>query len=370
MRDALAERLLARVMEWKPEDVARERPVLEFLAAYKYDEYQQFSPGMRFIESLALWLNQFKTQEERVAAYNFMRQRLVFVSSSELNALVASVYPDFIRPKLVASIAYEEGISIYQVRRIAKSKAFEVLLRRSLFLGLSDGGRTDVFRRSNPNISHEQVFSYYDVSLERLQDSRLELKSSLKSILGRDPVDEELTFRHVFLMDDFSGSGSSFLRWKEEKGKFTGKIAKFFERVVDVPNSIVDSSATIHIVLYVATLQAQEEIEKQMCQFFKDKSVRYSLIIVHSLSEDLPITKEDVEFFELITDQNYYDKNVEDKHTEVGGGSVQRGFGQCSLPLVLSHNTPNNSVFLLWSDRTAYSTTGLFPRVSRHRKEI
>jgi len=54
MRDALAERLLANVMKWTPEDVALERPVLQALAALKYDEYQQFSPGMRFVESLAL----------------------------------------------------------------------------------------------------------------------------------------------------------------------------------------------------------------------------------------------------------------------------------------------------------------------------
>ncbi len=60
MRDALAERLLANVMAWTPEDVARERPVLQALAAIKYDEYQQFSPGMRFVESLALWLAQFE----------------------------------------------------------------------------------------------------------------------------------------------------------------------------------------------------------------------------------------------------------------------------------------------------------------------
>ena len=38
MKDALAERLLAAVMNWKEEDVARERPDLQAMAAYKYDE--------------------------------------------------------------------------------------------------------------------------------------------------------------------------------------------------------------------------------------------------------------------------------------------------------------------------------------------
>ena len=59
MRDALAERLLANVMQWTPADVAEQRPKLQALAAFKYDEYQQFSPGMRFVESLALWLDFF-----------------------------------------------------------------------------------------------------------------------------------------------------------------------------------------------------------------------------------------------------------------------------------------------------------------------
>ena len=58
MRDRVAEELLARVLEWASEDVARERPLIQALAAYKYDEYQQFSTGSRFIENLALWLKE------------------------------------------------------------------------------------------------------------------------------------------------------------------------------------------------------------------------------------------------------------------------------------------------------------------------
>ncbi len=88
MRDILAERLLARVMKWNPQDLARERPDLQALAALKYDAYQQFSPGMRFIESLALWLEQFTKDEERRTAYKFVRERLVFISEVEMKHLV------------------------------------------------------------------------------------------------------------------------------------------------------------------------------------------------------------------------------------------------------------------------------------------
>ena len=56
MRDILAEKLLVRVMNWNEEEVSRERPFLQAMATFKYDEYQQFAPGMKFIESLAMWL--------------------------------------------------------------------------------------------------------------------------------------------------------------------------------------------------------------------------------------------------------------------------------------------------------------------------
>ena len=64
MKDANARDLLAQVMGWPADFVelinsegsraAIARP------DYKYDQYQRFGPGRRFIESLALWLNQFE----------------------------------------------------------------------------------------------------------------------------------------------------------------------------------------------------------------------------------------------------------------------------------------------------------------------
>lgn len=77
MRAHLAERLLAAVMGWRAEDIGQERPVLQEMASFKYDNYQQYSPGMRFVESLALWLDQFRTREERAIAYEFFKRQLV-----------------------------------------------------------------------------------------------------------------------------------------------------------------------------------------------------------------------------------------------------------------------------------------------------
>ncbi|MBK9968037.1 MAG: hypothetical protein IPP07_25470 [Holophagales bacterium] len=170
MRDALAERLLAEVMEWTPEDIARERPALQALALYKYDEYQQFAPGMRFVESLARWLGQFATADERRIAYSFVRSDLVFISAAEFRHLVSTSYPDYIRPLLLEMGAAALRLPAWDVRRVSASPEFHALQRQTLFLGLRDGARTDVFRRANPELSTEQVLQTYDGTGDRTAD--------------------------------------------------------------------------------------------------------------------------------------------------------------------------------------------------------
>jgi hypothetical protein len=66
--------------------------------------------------------------------------------------------------------------------------------------------------------------------------------------------------------------------------------------------------------------------------------------------------------------EQYYDPSIHDEHMKKGGTPDSRyGFADCGLPLVLSHNTPNNSVSLLWSPEDQ-KVRGLFPRVQRHKE--
>ena len=66
MRQRLAEKLLLKIMQWDVDEVQVERPMLQAISNFKYDEYRQFSPGMLFLGSLTSWLRQFKTIEERL----------------------------------------------------------------------------------------------------------------------------------------------------------------------------------------------------------------------------------------------------------------------------------------------------------------
>jgi len=231
MRDALAERLLAQVMGWAPEDVARERPDLQALAAYKYDEYQQFFPGMRFVESLALWLSQFATIEERRIAYDFIKSRLIFCSSAEMDHLVGIAYADHVRPLLLRRAAHDAGIGERLVSRIAASTHFKVRQRQCLFLGMSDGARIDVFRRSNSSdLTHEQILQTYEITADRVDELLKKLSADLVPLLGGEPPEAMRKFRTIVLLDDFSGSGFTYLR-RGDGGSFDGKIGKFYRSV-------------------------------------------------------------------------------------------------------------------------------------------
>ena len=373
MREALAERLLAQVMSWTPEDVANERPQLQAIAVLKYDEYQQFAPGMRFVESLALWLQQFKTKKERCMAYKFVKSRLIFFSAAEIVHLVTIAYPDHIRPLLIRRAAETIGVAERHIARIANSKEYQALRRQCLFLGLSDGAHIDTFRRStNPELSHEQIWQTYEMSPEKGSSILSKLREDLQSILGPNGGADTSLFRMVFLLDDFSGSGRTCLRKDDDENRLAGKLAKFKDQLQS-PHSLskLVNLDDIHvgIVLYIATQHAVDHLQSLLDELSEEcNRVSFNIYVMHLINSEASLDEErDADFLALA--QNYYDSNAEDAHTRKGGTDVSRGFAGCALPVVLSHNTPNNSMFLLWADPDQHRIRGLFPRVSRHRSE-
>ncbi|HEY9760691.1 MAG TPA: hypothetical protein V6C97_36365 [Oculatellaceae cyanobacterium] len=356
MRDALAERLLAKVMEWSPEEVATERRILQGMALFKYDEYQKYSPGRRFVESLAIWLQQFASIEDRRIAYQFVRSRLVYFSTSEIVHLAGVAFPDVIRPMLIEEVAKILTVPNFQVRKIVSDKEYQHALRQCLYLGLSDGARTDIFRRSTSEVNHEQMLSTYEVTNKKASGMLAWMNKGFEK-------DEQRKFRYLFLMDDFSASGRSYLR-KEDSGEFGGKVFKVFQDInKNQLEGLVDpNTLTITILLYVATDQAIQQLSALCDEALVDKPYNCCVKACQRLEDVMKLDSgKDSEFWKLL--EKYYDASIETEHT----GCVKYGYADCALPIVLSHNTPNNSVYLLWAESDKVKP--LFPRVSRHKRE-
>lgn len=369
MKKELAEALLAKIMDWSDQEKARERARLETFASYKYDEYQQFSPGRRFIESLALWLAQFRAGDERRTAYDFVCGRLIFFSASEVNHLVELTFPTIIRPGLIARASDRSGVPPERIKAATATIEYRTLHRRTLYLGMSDGARTDWFRRANPSVSNEQVFHAYDVSAVKTSDMVASLKKDLAALTGAEPVGDAALFENVVLLDDFTASGTSAIRFDSDSGKWKGKIPKIIEEL-EKPERLgacVVSGVNVIIVAYVASDQAIDHIRDLLPRLpFAKGTVEFH--VVCRLGPDVPLDPaRDAAFFQLMADDRYFDPDADDEHGAVGGTTKRYGYADGRLPVVLAHNTPNNSVYVLWAE-DVHAVRGLFPRVSRHRK--
>lgn len=368
MKKELAETLLAKIMDWSDQEKAQERALLETFASYKYDEYLQFSPGRRFIESLALWLGQFMPGDERRAAYDFVSNRLIFFSASEINHLVELTFPTIIRPKLIAKACERSGTSTERIKAAVETIEYRTLHRRTLYLGMSDGARTDWFRRANPSISNEQVFHAYDVSQVKTANMLGKLKKDLTKLAGVAPVGDEALFENVVLIDDFTASGTSAIRFGEEDG-WDGKIPTIMKALADPKGlgACVIDGVKVTIIAYIASDQAIDHIQGLLPKLpFARGEIRFE--VVCRLGPTVPLDEtRDAAFFALMADDRYFDPEADDEHGKVGGTTKRFGYANGRLPVVLNHNTPNNSVYILWAE-DVHTVRGLFPRVSRHRK--
>ncbi|MCK4784561.1 MAG: hypothetical protein KAV87_12485, partial [Desulfobacteraceae bacterium] len=336
MRDALAERLLAQVMGWAPEDVARERPDLQAMAAHKYDEYQQFSPGMRFVESLAAWLDNFEAVEERRVAYDFIKRRLIFISEAEVRHLITVAYPDIIRPILLKEAASLLSTQDYQVAKIASSREFQLLCRKSLFLGLSDGAHIDYFRRAS-SLSNEQVHIDYRIENKTAEDLGMKLQQDIQVLASGTEDDVEATFEMVFLLNDFSASADTLLR--KEDGQPMGKLVRAMDSIVGLqrrePPLVSRDSAKVFVVLYIATETAIQNLLQRLPELRSASWPNCEVRPVYTLRNDIKVSPDnDPEFHEMLV--KYYDPQIMDSHLRKGGTNVICGYAGCALPLVLS----------------------------------
>ena len=396
MKDENAQHLLAKVMGWQSQEVVLAHvPSLQLLADYKYDGYQRFGPGQRFMESLALWLGQFD-QVDRDAALDFVMTRLVYISDAELSHLVQHAYPDV--------IMQEQGIPTYRVGEICRDPRFEELQRKSLYLGLSDGARTNELRRfSNGEINNEQIWQAYELGDAKAEDMLDALRKALAKEAEVAPVTNDAIwnacatgdreqadslieslrmasssraapsgsakFTLVWLMDDFSGSGNTYIRFDSKQGRFKGKIRKIYERLHQ--GDLIDTAHyEVYLLLYVATRQAIDHIEYWSERFTSENNYKpLQVRVLCPIEPDVALIKNlPTGLQSILNNPKYYDPAAFNEHIEVGGTTTaQRGFADCALPIVLSHNTPNNSVYMLWGSEF-HRFSGLFPRISRHKE--
>jgi hypothetical protein len=369
VKESLAEQLLGIELDWDTPTAKEEIGKLRYLAAVKYDNYRNFGPGKRFMESLILWLRQFKTIEERRIAYGFVMSRMLYISEAQMDHLVDLLYPQRVIPRLLERTGEKENLPLYQRKRIRTSETFKILKRKTLFLGMSDGARMDAFRRKHA-LNNEQVsVSFY------LDSGKWEsMQKELEKWLAKKEIKSEAAFENIFLIDDFSGSGKTIINRLE---KFVDGYLGTYKEPGKLGKLCIEGGPKIFVVTYLSTENALSQLREHIETFPQREEQPYFAsckilpplqLLVDSLKVPQLDNNDDRAFDQLLS--NYYDESLDDEYTGTGGKDVKYGYAGCALPLVLCHNCPNNSVYLLWgeTDKTEKKSglKALFPRIARH----
>jgi hypothetical protein len=374
MNQKLGLRLLGEIMQWSDEQARDEFRWLKLVSRFRYDGYEDFRAGVRFLERLSVWLQQFK-QQHRETAYQFVKNRLVYIGPAEMQLLVERLYPEVIERRLVRAVSTAQEIQPYLVWRSPVAVTALVALRRkSLFMALSDGARIDEFRRANVGIlSNEQIVVATQLDGSKWRDLLKELRKDQGA---------SATFEDIYLIDDFVASGTTLLRFDEEDNTWKGKLVKFRDTLREAQGAlsgakVIADEARIHIHHYVATAYAESIIRDRLLEMRRstpsaDWLDRVTFSFGYVLPADLPLTKQSTEPFRHLV-EDYYDPSLQNRHSAVSGvESMVFGYKECGLPLVFEHNTPNNSLPLLWAETTGDSVKGvhsmrpLFRRRQRH----
>lgn len=380
MKQQLVLRVLADAMKWDDEEAPREFAWLRLMSRLKYDTYQGYQAGVRFIESLVVWIHQFPRNERRTA-YETVKQKLIFVSANELRHLIGQMYTREVEPYLVARASKHFNVPPYLIWTNATiSKWIQDARRRTLFMGLSDGARIDILRRANVGrISNEQVVLAPIIDHDKWRDLQKELKRDL-------PSDPNPKFDCVWVIDDLTASGTTLIRSKEvsdevtgaKKIEWKGKLCKLRTAIWDARSKLgkefpLAEQFDLCVHHYLATQDALDKA-KELSEMARSShgasdwfgEVRFSRGLI--LSNDVKLKAPDDAFIDLAN--RYYDASIEDRHTEESGQrDVRLGYKGCALPLILEHNTPNNSIALFWADSTGskgHRMRPLFRRRTRH----
>lgn len=382
MNQNLALNTLSLIMGWTDEQAREEFEWLRLMARLKYDGYRDFQAGVRFVESLATWLQQFD-RSARPVAYDFIRQGLVYIGPAETQKLIDQFFPLTVRDRLVRSAATQHGLAPYQVYANAGAiNTVESLRRKTLFLGLSDGARIDAIRHANAGIlSNEQMVMTPQLDLEKWKDLLNELRSETQ--------DDSAKFKLAYLIDDFMGTGTSFLRFKSEKNEWGGKLARFQNSLTAVKQDMGDDFPfepgwELCIHHYIATKKAEDDLTARLQQYQGAAAGPLMPAAIHLsfgtvMPENFPIDSKGTRFEDFIRlTTNHYDPKIQSRHTGVGGTEhLGLGYGGCALPLILDHNTPNNSVALLWAeteggptDQAEIPTPAMRPLFRRRQRHV
>ena len=378
MRFNLAKQFLAQLMNWDDIETTERLKEIDLMADIKYDSYDQFMPGIKFVGNFYLWLSQFK-EEERRLMYDFVKKYIIYINSNQISHLIDLLYNTkiipLIREKVVGDFSQKgQLVNKFKYKLLDNSQEFKSHKRKTLFIGLSDGSHIDIIRR-NSYLNNDQVLTNYYPDDNKIDDLVKELGKS--DDLANDEVKK---FESIVLVDDFTASGTSFIRLKDD-GSFSGKLPTFFTvlKNSDRFKELLADGYEIHLFFLIATKNALTYIKEMLVQYKQQyEGLKIEVDCIQTLDENAKFTnhqeQEAKDMLAIIGKKCYiHEEDLTDAYKKSYVDDPEKryhlGYKQCALTVVLNHNTPNNSLPLIWQPEKPDKKQPLYPlfyRITRH----
>ena len=377
MRFNLAKQFLTQLMKWDDIEATEHLKEIDLMSDIKYDSYDQFMPGVKFVGYFYIWLSQFEDIDDRKLMYEFVKKYIIYINSTQISHLIDLLYSTKIIPAIRQKVVEDfrnHGLTVnkYNYKRLDNAAEFKSHKRKTLFIGLSDGSHIDIIRR-NSYLDNDQVLTNYYPDDTKIKELAEELEKSKDLVEG-----SEKKFESIALIDDFTASGSSFIRIKDD-GTFAGKLPKFFEAIYgkeEFKKLLVDGF-DIHLYFLIATKSALDHINAMLEQYKKQhRDLNVTLECVQMLYEDAKFTShtgtEALAIQKIISQKRYINEpaltRAYKESYPAGNTDYHLGYRQCALTIVLNHNTPNNSLPIIWQPKREAGDRlyPLFYRITRH----
>ena len=125
-------------MNWDDIEATERLKEIDLMADIKYDSYDQFMPGIKFVGNFYLWLSQFK-EEERQLMYDFVKKYIIYINSNQISHLIDLLYNTKIIPQIREKVVGDfkqkgQLVNKFNYQLLDNSQEFKLHKRKTLFI--------------------------------------------------------------------------------------------------------------------------------------------------------------------------------------------------------------------------------------------
>jgi len=288
------------------------------------------------------WLRNFSETDERLMAL-YLLSEFMYFGDSQMRTLLKALYRDLYRYPIVREIrkANADTLDISIIENQFKN---ELLSTRFLGIGnpSESGAHLLYFFRQENNLSKKNFINSYEIFSK-----------------------ENKNVKELVFLDDFCGSGEQVSTDKSladfiKSIKLTHPAARVdYLMLVGTATGIakIRSTGLFSNVESVITLDGSFKIFGANSRYFQNVSLPFILDQVRDFAR---------KYGYVLTDKICYKAGCVDfPERNACASSNALGFSDCQLLLGFHHNTPDNTLPIIWYDEKDYAWTPIFKRYNK-----